>query len=80
LVCRTNCDTLIVFFAVEVLIFIVGILLAVAFFTLFERKILGLTQRRLGPNKVIFWGILQPVLDGLKLLTKELFFPQFSSI
>lgn len=80
MVCRTNCDTLIVFFAVEVLIFIVGILLAVAFFTLFERKILGLTQRRLGPNKVIFWGILQPVLDGLKLLTKELFFPQFSSI
>lgn len=80
MVCRTISFTLIIFFVVEVLIFIVGILLSVAFFTLFERKILGLTQRRLGPNKVIFWGILQPVLDGLKLLTKELFFPQFSRI
>lgn len=80
MVCRTNSFSLILFFIIEVLIFVVGILLSVAFFTLFERKILGLTQSRLGPNKVIFWGIFQPVLDGLKLLTKELFFPQFSRV
>jgi len=78
LVCRTNSFPLILLFVIEVFIFIVGILLSVAFFTLFERKILGLTQSRLGPNKIIFWGILQPILDGVKLLTKELFFPQFS--
>lgn len=49
---------------------IVSILLSAAFITLFERKILGLTQNRLSPNKTIFKGILQPLLDALKLLTK----------
>jgi NADH:ubiquinone oxidoreductase subunit H len=64
---------------VEILIFIVGILLSVAFFTLFERKILGLSQNRMGPNKVFFFGLFQPFLDGIKLLTKEFFFPIFSN-
>lgn len=45
----------------------------VAFITLLERKILGLSQIRLGPNKVSFVGLLQPVIDGLKLLIKSLF-------
>lgn len=48
------------------------ILLGVAFITLHERKILGLTQNRLGPNKTIFKGLLQPLLDALKLLTKPM--------
>jgi len=46
------------------------ILLAIAFFTLSERKILGLSQLRLGPIKIGWLGIIQPVLDGLKLLNK----------
>lgn len=41
-----------------------------AFITLYERKILGLTQNRLGPNKTVYKGILQPLLDALKLLSK----------
>ena len=53
------------------LILLIFVLLGVAFYTLFERKVLGLSQRRLGPNKLIFWGILQPVMDGLKLIFKE---------
>jgi len=48
---------------------------AVAFTTLIERKILGLTQYRIGPNKVSLGGLIQPVLDGLKLLTKDRFRP-----
>jgi len=44
----------------------------VAFVTLLERKLLGLSQIRLGPNKVTFDGLLQPVIDGVKLLFKQL--------
>lgn len=47
------------------------VLLSVAFFTLFERKVIGLFHNRLGPNKVSFIGLLQPLLDAFKLLTKQ---------
>lgn len=42
-----------------------------AFFTLIERKIIGLIHYRIGPNKVLLWGVRQPIADALKLLTKE---------
>lgn len=47
------------------------VLLSVAFFTLFERKVIGLFHNRVGPNKVSFIGIVQPLLDAFKLLTKQ---------
>jgi len=47
------------------------ILLSVAFFTLFERKVIGLFHLRTGPNKVSFIGIIQPLLDAFKLLVKQ---------
>ena len=52
------------------MISIVFCLLAVAFITLLERKLLGLSQTRLGPNKTSAYGMLQPIRDGLKLLSK----------
>lgn len=53
------------------LVAILLILLTVAFFTLFERKVIGLIHSRVGPNKVSFLGLLQPILDAVKLLTKS---------
>ena len=50
---------------------LVPTLLAVAFLTLLERKVIGYMQLRKGPNLVGPWGILQPIADGLKLFIKE---------
>nr|URW98567.1 NADH dehydrogenase subunit 1 [Pthirus gorillae] len=51
---------------------VVMLLVCVAYFSLFERKMLGLTQFRLGPNKVGPTGIFQPLSDAPKLLTKSI--------
>lgn len=55
----------------EVLLITVPALLSVAFVTIAERKTMASMQRRLGPNIVGYWGILQAFADALKLLLKE---------
>nr|AZL93115.1 NADH dehydrogenase subunit 1 [Aulacus sinensis] len=57
---------------VIIIIMIIMVLLSVAFLTLFERKILGFIQDRMGPNKVFMIGIFQPFSDAIKLMTKEI--------
>jgi NADH-quinone oxidoreductase subunit H len=51
----------------------------VAYLTLWERKAIGFTQVRLGPNRVGPGGLLQPIADALKLLTKEIIMPAAAS-
>lgn len=57
---------------VVVLMIVMG---AVTYATLWERKLLGWVQIRLGPNRVGPWGLLQPIADALKLMTKEIVRP-----
>lgn len=55
---------------------VIPLLLGIAYFTLFERQILAALQKRQGPNIVGFFGILQPIADGVKLVLKESITPK----
>ena len=56
---------------IEVLLVTLPVLLTVAFVTIAERKTMASMQRRLGPNIVGYYGLLQAFADALKLLLKE---------
>src|SRR5580658_10369885 len=60
---------------IEVLCVVVPLLVAIAYYTYFERKILAYSQLRKGPNVVGPFGLWQPFADGLKLLLKETIIP-----
>jgi NADH-quinone oxidoreductase subunit H len=65
---------------IKILAIIVPVLIAVAFFTVAERKIMGAIQRRRGPNVIGFMGLLQALADGLKLFVKETTLPSNSNL
>ncbi|MGB4058311.1 MAG: NADH-quinone oxidoreductase subunit NuoH [Alphaproteobacteria bacterium] len=62
-----------------VLLIVVGVLVAVAYLTYAERKVMGGMQKRQGPITVGPFGLLQPIADGLKLFSKETIIPSQSS-
>src|SRR3954462_9484718 len=65
---------------IEVLLLLIPVLLGVAFVTVAERKTMASMQRRLGPNIVGYYGLLQAFADALKLLLKEYVAPTQSNI
>jgi NADH-quinone oxidoreductase subunit H len=67
-------------FLLKSLSIIIPLLISVAYFTISERKIMGIIQRRKGPNVIGFVGLLQPLADGLKLFTKETILPSDSNV
>lgn len=66
-------------FIVKYICLVITVLGMVAFYTVYERKIIAATQRRTGPATIGIIGILQAVADGMKLLLKDPFKPSFSN-
>ncbi len=64
----------------KILAITVPLLLAIAFLTLAERKVMASMQRRKGPNVVGILGLFQPIADGLKLLVKEPVLPSSANL
>ncbi len=62
------------------LIILLGIILSVAYVTLLERKLMAAAQRRIGPNKVGYLGLIQPLMDGVKLILKENILPLYGNL
>jgi NADH-quinone oxidoreductase subunit H len=60
---------------IKIVLVVLPLLGAVAYLTLWERKAIGFTQIRIGPNRIGPLGLLQPIADALKLLTKEIILP-----
>ena len=64
---------------VKIIAIVLPLMLCVAYLTLAERRVIGFMQVRIGPNRVGYYGLLQPIADGLKLLFKEIIVPTASN-
>src|SRR5918912_785059 len=77
---RINLYNITIISIIEVILVLVPALLAVAYTTVAERKTMASMQRRLGPNVVGYYGLLQAFADALKLLLKEYVAPTQSNL
>mgnify|MGYP002403275649 CR=1 FL=1 len=72
------------FFVIEIfvttLFILIPLIIVIAFYTLIERKLMASIQRRRGPNINGYSGLLQPIIDGLKLILKEIIIPAKSNM
>jgi NADH-quinone oxidoreductase subunit H len=70
---------LVVWSLVKIVVVVVPLMICVAYLTLWERKGIGFTQIRIGPNRVGPFGLLQPIADAVKLIFKEIIRPTAAS-
>nr|WQF69690.1 NADH dehydrogenase subunit 1 [Ceramothamnion sp.] len=69
-----------IYILLKIIFIIVPLLIAIAYMTLAERKVMAAIQRRKGPNIVGIFGLLQPLADGLKLFVKETVLPSSANL
>src|SRR5512139_429053 len=64
---------------IKIFAIILPLMVGVAYLTYVERKVIGYMQVRIGPNRVGYYGLLQPLADGIKLMFKEIIIPNGSN-
>jgi NADH-quinone oxidoreductase subunit H len=62
----------------KIILIVIPVMISVAYLTYFERRVIGFMQSRIGPNRVGYFGLLQPIADAVKLMFKEVVFFQRS--